>query len=123
MIRYQADANLHGAILKGCRRLEPAIDFQSAWDAKLDGVPDLEVLARASTERRILVTLDQQTMPKHFADFLASGRTCPGVFLVRQNARIADVIETLILIWALDDESEWRDRLFTIPEAPRGEAR
>jgi len=44
MIRFRADARLHDVIVTGCLRREPAIDFLSANEAKLEGVPDPEVL-------------------------------------------------------------------------------
>jgi hypothetical protein len=43
MIRFLADASLHCAIVAGCIRREPAIDFLSAHEARLEGVPDLEL--------------------------------------------------------------------------------
>ena len=58
MIRFMADADLNDAIVGGCRRREPAIDFMSANDANLEGVPDPEVLALAAAENRILVSHD-----------------------------------------------------------------
>lgn len=82
MIRYLADADFNHVIVKGCQRKEPALDFLSANGAKLEGVPDPEVLALAAEHNRILVTHDRQTMPWHFGEFLARGETSPGVFLV-----------------------------------------
>ena len=41
MIRFLADADFNDAIVKGCRRQEPAMDFLSANEAKLEGVPQL----------------------------------------------------------------------------------
>lgn len=70
MIRFLADASLHDAIVTGCLRREPAIDFLSANEAKLEGIPDAEVLALATAQNRILVTSDFRTMPHHFGDFL-----------------------------------------------------
>jgi hypothetical protein len=66
MIRFLADAYFNHAIVKGCRRHEPAMDFLAANEAKLEGVPDLEVLALAANQDRILVTHDRKTMPRHF---------------------------------------------------------
>ena len=63
MVRFLADASLHHAIVAGCTRREPAIDFMSAHAARLDGVSDTDVLALAATLDRILVTHDFQTMP------------------------------------------------------------
>jgi hypothetical protein len=48
-------------------------------------------------------------MPWHFAEFLMSGRTCPGVFLVSQHAPIGKVIDALVLIWAASDPEEWKN--------------
>lgn len=100
MIRFLADADFNHAIVKGCRRQEPAMDFLSANEAKLEGSPDPDVLALAAEQDRILVTHDRQTMPWHFAEFLMSGRSCPGVFLVSRHAPIGEVIDALVLIWA-----------------------
>jgi hypothetical protein len=63
MVRFLADASLHDAIVTGCLRREPAIDFLSAHEARLEGVPDPNVLAFATQENRILVTSDLRTMP------------------------------------------------------------
>jgi predicted nuclease of predicted toxin-antitoxin system len=65
MIRFLADADLNHGIVRGCRRLEPAIDFLSANEAGLAGVPDPEVLAIAAEQDRILVSHDRKTMRRH----------------------------------------------------------
>ena len=100
MIRFLADASLHYGIVTGCRRREPAIDFTSANEARLDGVDDPDVLDLASREDRILVTSDLKTMPTHFADYLEEHGHAPGVFLVKQRAPLAAVIDELLMIWA-----------------------
>jgi hypothetical protein len=51
MIRFLADASIHDAIVTGCLRREPAIDFLSAHAAKLEGLPDPDVLAFAAQHR------------------------------------------------------------------------
>ncbi|HEY7387153.1 MAG TPA: DUF5615 family PIN-like protein [Bryobacteraceae bacterium] len=88
----------------------------SANDAKLEGVPDPDILAFAAEQDRILVTHDRQTMPWHFAEFLMTGRSCPGVFLVSQHAPIGEVIDALVLIWAASDAAEWKNRIVNVPE-------
>jgi hypothetical protein len=105
MIRFLADADLSHAIVKGCRRHEPAMDFLSANEAKLEGVPDADVLSIAALQDRILVTHNHQTMPQHLGEFLMSGRSSPGVFLFSQQAPIGEVIEALVLVWAASDLS------------------
>lgn len=39
-IRFQADNDLKFGIVKAVRRREPTVDFLSAQEAGLDGVPD-----------------------------------------------------------------------------------
>jgi predicted nuclease of predicted toxin-antitoxin system len=96
------------------------LDFLSANEANLQGVPDPEVLAFAAAENRILVTHDHQTMPGHFGDFLMRGGSSPDVFLVSQHAPIADAIEDLVLIWTASDANEWKDRIVNIAEPSAG---
>jgi len=116
MVRFLADASLHDAIVTGCLRREPAIDFLSAHEAALDGVPDPEVLAFATRQNRILVTSDLRTMPRHFGDFLETNGRCAGVFLVKQRTPLAGVIDALVLIWSASDADEWTNRVVEIPQ-------
>src|SRR5579884_431737 len=119
MIRFLADADLNHAIVKGCRRREPAMDFLAASDANLQSRHDSEVLAIAADQNRILVTHDRQSMPIHFGEFLATGRSSPGVFLVSQYVPIGEVIDELVLVWAASDAQEWTDRIVNIPQPGR----
>ncbi len=57
-IRYQADADLNEDIVNGVRRRAPEIDFKTATESSLSGVPDVEVLSIASDEQRVIVTHD-----------------------------------------------------------------
>jgi uncharacterized protein DUF5615 len=115
MIRFMADADLNEGIVAGCLRREPEMDFLSANDADLEGVPDPEVLALAAAQYRILVSHDFQTMPRHFGDFLQAGNSSPGVILVPQRLPVGDAIEELVLIWAVSDADEWQNRILRIP--------
>src|SRR5450755_2604252 len=116
MIRFLADASLHDAIVTGCLRREPTIDFISAHQAKLEGISDAEVLALATRQNRILVTSDLRTVPDHFGDFLEANGQCAGVFLVKQRARLADVIDAIVLIWSASDADEWKIRVVEVPQ-------
>lgn len=91
------------------------MDFLSAHAAGLEGLPDPEVLALAAEQDRILVTHDVRTMPRHFAAFVEARGSSPGVFLVKQRTPLADIIETLVLVWALSDAGEWKNRVLEMP--------
>lgn len=72
----------------------------------------LEIAAR---EGRILVTHDETTKPVHFAAHLRLGLTSPGVLLARQKTPVAEVIESLLLVWPPSSESGWADQIRYLP--------
>lgn len=114
IIRYQADADLNQAIVTGVLRREPAIDFQTAFSAGLEGVKDPEVLAIAAQQERILVSHDRRTMPLEFAQFITSNRST-GVIIVSRKLPIEVAIEELLLIWAASSAQEWINRIAKLP--------
>jgi hypothetical protein len=119
LIRYQADADLHQRIVAAVRRREQAIDFASAADSELEGVPDPDVLEVAASHGRILVTHDRRTMIEHFRNRLREGRSSPGVFLVSQFAPLGPVVEALVMVWASSDSAEWQDQVRHLPSLSR----
>lgn len=113
-IRYQADADLNEIIRLAVIRHEPTIEFQSATAAGLFHLKDPDVLAVASREGRVLVTHDQRTMPRHFADFIANN-TSPGVLVVPQHLPVTAAAEDLLLIWNATEAEEWINRICFLP--------
>jgi uncharacterized protein DUF5615 len=114
IIRFQADVNLNQIILRAACRREPALDFQTAETANLTGLPDLEVLACAAEDGRILVTHDLQTMPRHFAAFITI-RQSAGLLLIPQHLPIASAVDDLLLIWSAMEAEEWRNLVWYLP--------
>jgi Domain of unknown function (DUF5615) len=113
-IRFQADNDLNYAIVQAVLRLEPLIDFQTSQAARLHGVPDPEVLAKAAAEKRVLVSHDLKTMPRHFAEFLQTS-TSAGVLLAPQSLAHGKVVEDLLLLWMVDEAEDWVNRIRILP--------
>ena len=113
-IRFQADADLDGRILRGLRRIAPELDMQTAAEAGLAALEDAEVLRLAAEAGRILISQDRSTMPGHFQHFVSRSQS-PGVMLLRARVPIALAIEELLLIWAASEAEEWINRLIWIP--------
>jgi hypothetical protein len=113
-IRFQADADLNQIIVLATIRREPAIDFLTAEAADLFGLKDPEVLAAAAREGRVLVSHDQKTMPRHFAEFIAHTPS-PGLLLIPQHLSIVSVVEDLLLIWFASEAEEWVNRIRYLP--------
>ena len=97
-VRFQADADLRQAIVTGAIRRFPDLDFQSANEAGLEGIKDLEVLAIAARNGRLLVIRDRKTMPTEFGQFIAS-QTSSGVLILSQNLPISEAINAIIWVW------------------------
>lgn len=114
-VRFLADADLNQAIVSGLLRREPAIDFLSAHAAGLKGMSDVDVLALAAEQHRVLVSHDLGTMPRHFREFQAAQKLCPGIFLVPQFLEVAVAINELLLIWYGSEAAEWENRLVWLP--------
>ena len=119
MIRFQADADIRHKIVLAVRKREPAIDFASAADSALNGVPDPEVLALAAQQGRILITHDRRTMLDHFRERLDRGESSPGVFVVSQSAPLGPVVDVLVTVWAASYPAEWQDQIRHLPSLSR----
>ena len=91
-IRFQADADLNQIIVSAVVRRVPAIDFRTATAAGLAGLKDEDVLALAARDARILVSHDQTTMPRRFAEFIRSRRS-PGLIVIPQHLPLGDVVD------------------------------
>lgn len=113
-VRFQADADLDGRVLRGLRRVTPEIDIRTANDAGLVGLEDQEVLRIAADSGRVLVSQDRRTMPLHFARFSARARSS-GVILLREGIAISAAIDEIVLIWNASEAEEWFDRLVWVP--------
>jgi hypothetical protein len=80
----------------------------------LAGLHDLEVLALAARDGRLLVTHDKNTMPTHFGEFIAKTAS-PGVVVAPQSLPVARVLEDLALIWTASEAEEWTNRIVYLP--------
>lgn len=113
-IRVQADADLNQIIVLATVRREPSIDFQTAGTAGLAARSNREVLDLAAQDGRLLVTHDQKTMPRHFAEFITRA-TSSGLLVIPQHLSVATVVEDLRLIWLITEAEEWINRVSFLP--------
>ncbi len=113
-LRFQADNDLDQRIVTATKRLDPAIDFQTASTLGLHNVKDPEVLALAAREGRILVSHDRRTLPHHFRAFTAS-HEAPGLIIVSRRLPIGRAAEWLHLLWAASDASEYTNIIYNLP--------
>lgn len=110
MLRLASDADIHGEIIRGPRRRLPDIDLLRAQDALPQGTPDLEVLAWAATQNRVLVTGDRNTMIGFAYQRLTTGEPMPGLIVTTTEQSIGSAIEDILLVVEYMPEAEIREQ-------------
>ena len=115
MLRYAADENLNGDIVRGLLRRHPDLDIVRVQDAGLSGADDPTVLEWSALHGRVLLTHDVSTLTKHAFDRVESGRPMPGMFEIRSTAGVGDVIDDLILLAECSHDGEWEGQLRYLP--------
>jgi len=113
-IAFQADNGIDQTIVRILWQAEPAIDFRTAAEVDLHGLDDLTVLYLAALEKRILVSSDQSTMPRHFAEFIQT-ETSYGLLIAPQSLNINIVVQELLMIWKASTIEEWINRISYLP--------
>jgi len=112
-LRLQADNDLDQRIVLATRRLESAIDFQTAGAVDLHGLTDEQVLGLAAQQSRILVSHDRRTMPDHFAAFISRNQS-PGVIIISQRMSIAGAAELLHIAWGASEAEEYFNLVYEL---------
>lgn len=116
MIPLLADEDFDGRMVRGLfRRFDQSIDLLRVQDVGLSGASDEKLLEWAVDHRRLLLTHDRRTMPRHVRDRLAEGQAVPGVIFVRTDAPIGRCIDNIALLLECSSEAEWLNRIVYLP--------
>src|SRR5262249_160421 len=113
-VRFQADADLNQVIVAATLRRAAEVDFRTASVAGLAHLGDLDVLALAARDGRVLVTHDSKTMPRHSPHFVAT-HGWSGVIIVPQHLAVGLAVDDLFLIWMATEADEWKNRICFLP--------
>jgi len=95
MLALLIDENLNHRILRGLLRSVPHLDYTLAASVGLKGANDPAVLELAAREKRLLVTHDLRTIPKHAYERVKAGLGMPGVIAIPDKLPIGRVIEDM----------------------------
>ena len=113
-IKFLADACFNLKIAAGVVRRHQSIDFLTSATVNLTGMPDVDVMALAANEQRVLVTHDTHTMSVTFSEFLNS-RTSAGVLIIAQDLPIGPAINGMVRIWEEETAEDWQNRIAWLP--------
>jgi len=98
MLRLLIDENSNHRILRGLIRAVPHLEQVMAQSAGLKGVEDTPLLAWAAEQKRVLVTHDLKTIPKHAYARVKTRQPMPGVIAVPDDLPIGQAIEELAVL-------------------------
>lgn len=115
MLKFAADENLNGDVLRGLLRRVPSLDLVRVQDAGLSGADDVIVLEWAAREGRVLLTHDVTTLTADALERVRAGRPMPGVIEVGRAVAIGRAIEDLLLLAGASRESEWEGQVLYLP--------
>lgn len=79
------------------------------------GSTDPDLLLWAEKEGRVVVTRDRRTMPSHLNAHLKSGHHCEGIFIIRRQATVAQIVDYLVVAAYAVDPAALQDRYEYIP--------
>ncbi|MHB1424932.1 MAG: DUF5615 family PIN-like protein [Gemmataceae bacterium] len=79
------------------------------------GSTDPYILHWAEREGRIIVSLDRDTMPGHVVAHLQAGHHCAGIFIIRPQATIPQIVDYLVIAAYTSDPAILQDRCEFIP--------
>jgi predicted nuclease of predicted toxin-antitoxin system len=91
VIRLYADEQVSRAVVRGLR--QRGVDVLTAAEAGLLGAPDEKHLTLALSQRRVILTQDDDFLRLH-----AAGMKHAGIVYAAQGTRIGDIIRGLMLI-------------------------
>ena len=115
MLKVLIDQDFDHDILRGIVRRIPLLDFATAFELGLSKTPDPELLRQASIQKRILLTHDRKTMPRHVADLINAGEKIFGVFIVPRRMPIGQAIDELEIMILCSKPSEWENLIKQLP--------
>jgi hypothetical protein len=93
----------------------PSADIVTAQDVGLRSTPDPEILEYTAATGRILLTHDEETMPRYAIERVRRGLPMPGVIVVAWGSPIAAAAEDLAIALECSVEGEHEGQVLYLP--------
>ncbi len=108
-MKFLADEDFNNDILRGLYRIIPNLDVIRVQDVDLMGKDDRNVLERASTEGRMVLSHDYSTMINFAYERIENKEHLAGLIVIPQKYPIGEAIEELVLLIECSLENEWEN--------------
>lgn len=115
MLHFAADENFNYNIVRGLLRRKSDLNIIRIQDVGLSGKGDATVLEWAAQKNRILLTHDVTTITKYAYERTNDGLPMPGVFEIKMNSPLGDIIDDIILLADYSYENEWEGQIIYLP--------
>jgi hypothetical protein len=115
MIRFLADENFNGKVVRGVRRIRPDADIVRVQDLSIYKAKDPRVLEWAATEGRILLSHDAETMIGYANERIAAELPMPGLIIARQELAVGIVVNDLLTILGASTAEDWENVVLFLP--------
>jgi hypothetical protein len=79
------------------------------------GTPDPDLLRWIEENGYILVSRNRRTLPQHLKEHLQAGRHVPGIFLLRRQYPLGQILEDLLLLWESGYPEDFEDQVMYLP--------
>lgn len=117
MRKYLLDENVNPLLKKAL--LQRASDMV-VWCVGDPGAPPLhtidpDILLWCEAKGFTLVTKNRTSMPSHLQEHLAREHSVPGIFILKRNMSMEEIIEELVLIWEIAEPDEYMNELKYLP--------
>ena len=115
-MKWLADENFRGAIVRGLQRKSPALDIVRAQDVReILGQDDRVLLSFATAEGRVVATHDVSTMIPAMYEQTRLQSRCAPIVLVPDSLPVAAAVDDLLLLDACATEEDWAAGVIYIP--------
>ena len=115
MLRFLADQNFDGDIVRGLLRAIPELDVMTTHQAGLSEALDPVLLEWAAVQERVILPHDKRTLPDHAGHRLRTGQRMCGVVVVPLQLPLRKAIDEIGLIATCSLEGEWENRVQFLP--------
>ena len=105
-LQYLIDENMPDTYCQQLLRYQPSLTVFAIGNPNvpLKGTKDPELLQWCEDNNFILVTKNRRSMPVPLRDRLSGGKHIPGIFVLRSQAKVGQIIEELILMALASEE-------------------
>jgi predicted nuclease of predicted toxin-antitoxin system len=104
LIKFYLDEHVHPAVAAGLRRR--GVDVLTTKEAGMLSATDVEHLALAASEARVIFTQDDDFLRLH-----ARGQTHAGIVYARQRTAVGHIVRGLMLIYQVLSAEEMHNHI------------